>query len=162
MDKEQPRQLSLDEQLKKRKNRTRRARPKTLSHAERPRELNRWLSQRMFIPYHAGAQIWEQNKGAQIASRSGQRVEDVTAEMDNDAVFANIADAIDKAKKMDLSAKDVVDGIFRMTTGIANKVHDNTGWTSTYFCSVVDLVIERYHLTPGYGEQLKRDTLRAA
>lgn len=162
MDKEQATQLGLYERSKKPK-RTRRTRPKTLSHANRPRELSRWISQDMFIPYHAGAQIWQQKIGARFASGSGQNVEDITVEMDNDVVVANMSKAIDKARRMDLSAKDVVDALFQMTGSIANKVHDgNTGWTSTYFCSVVDLVVERYRLTPGYAEQLKRDTLRLA
>ena len=92
-----------------------------------------------------------------IAHRSCQRPRKKAA-TDPQKIHQTIA--IDKAKRLNLPATDLVRQLAIVTKDMAYRIHDVGGWTASYFGHIVDLiVVERYRQTQHYAEELKRKEL---
>lgn len=135
---------------------------KRLTKDQLPLETNRWWTQKMFEPFTKGAQVWQHARGAEIASKSGMSVEDISADIDESDSNNNIKDAIIAAQRAKLPASVIIDKLYEQTRYMALRVNDSSGWTAAYFGDVVDQVIEIYPRDQKYGEDLKRKAFLVA
>ena len=114
----------------------------------------------MYMPFLKYAEVWRACQGTRIAYSAGYDVLDSSAEMDEVSAKSEVIEAIDRAKRLNLPASDLVRKLAIVTKEMAYKVHDVGGWTASYFGYLVDLiVVERYMESMQYAEELKRKEL---
>ena len=154
------RQSTLEEDYHSSRSRRGRRNYKRLPIPERQATLNRWFTQTMYMPFLKYAEVWRANQGTRIVYSGGYNVLDSSSEMDEVNAKAEVIEAIDKAKRLNLPATDLVRQLAIVTKDMAYRIHDVGGWTASYFGHIVDLiVVERYRQTQHYAEELKRKEL---
>jgi len=133
---------------------------KRLPAPERQTTLDRWFTQTMYMPFLRYVEVWRACQGTRIAYSAGHNVLDGSSEMDEFITEVEVIKAINKAKRLNLPANDLVRKLAIVTKEMAYKTHDVGGWTASYFGHVVDLiVVQTYSQTQNYAEELKRKEL---
>ncbi len=114
----------------------------------------------MLMLYYGYSEVWKTSEGADIVRRAGHNVEDGTAEMEGNCSRSVVKNAIEKGKMSGIPASDMVRALASVTKTMAYQANDRDGWTASYFGDIVDLiVVETYHETQSYAEELKRKEL---